>query len=211
MTETKTLSAAELASIVAEALKGKSVRATALKQGDSYISATWTQPNTFREVTFIGFGRSKDTLSVGIPQLKTLTALDKFYFVSGGEELVADGRTAGNVFVGEGSGHRMTFFERMVATTAVIEAPTETIESDPHVEAVIEDMIGEGLLPAESTEVGEAVLADIREEIEAEHAEVVADTHTETFGEKMKRLKAEKAARLAAEAAAIEAQIEAAV
>jgi hypothetical protein len=199
-TTEKTLSAAELASIVAEALKGKSVRATALKAGDSYIAATWTQPKRYAEVTFIGFGRSKDALSAGIPQLKTLTALDKFYLLIGGEEVVADGRTAGNVFVGEGAGHRITFFERLVSTAPVIEAP---VESDSLVETVIEDMIGEGLLPAEGTLETETA-AHGGDDVTGEGAgEVVAEAEVV-----IKETKAQRKARKAAEAAAaIEAQI----
>jgi hypothetical protein len=59
---------------------------------------------------FVGFGKSRDALVDAIPQLKSLTGEDKFFIRRGDEDLVADGRIAGNVFLGEGdSAVRVTF------------------------------------------------------------------------------------------------------
>jgi hypothetical protein len=93
-----------------ESNKGPSVRATALVVGTDYIMATWTKPDrTHQLVKFLGFD-SINAPVTPIPQLKTLTVDSKFYFQNGDELIVADGRTAGNVFTGEGAGHRVTFF-----------------------------------------------------------------------------------------------------
>ena len=113
--------------------KGKSVRATALVVGTAYVMTTWTKPEkTDTLVTFRGFGSTFKPEA--IPQLKTLTVDSKFYFQSGDDLIAADGRVAGNVFVGEGAGHRVTFFEvaadgeaapSEVAVAATTEAPVE--------------------------------------------------------------------------------------
>lgn len=109
--------------------KGKSVRATALVIGTEYIMATWTKERTFRKVKFLGFDSFLAPVTP-IPQLKTLTVDNKFYFVDGDELIEADGRNSGNVFTGEGAGHRVTFFA--VAT----DAAAETVEaSEAPVEA----------------------------------------------------------------------------
>ena len=114
------------ASDAALAQKGKVVRATGLKAGTTYVMSVWNTPKVYSVVTFIGFGRSKDALLASIPQLKTLTVNDKFFFRSGDETLVADGRCPGNVFIGEGAGLRCTFFELLNATTAAVTAQPET-------------------------------------------------------------------------------------
>ena len=87
---------------------GTSVRATALVIGTEYMMTTWTKERTRRKVKFMGFGSFLAPVTP-IPQLKTLTAESKFYFIDGDDMLVADGRVAGNVFIGEGTGHRVTF------------------------------------------------------------------------------------------------------
>lgn len=117
--------------------KGPSVRATALVPGTEYVMARWTKPNkTFETVRFLGFGSIN--APEAIPQLKTITVDSKFYFAKGDELLVADGRVAGNVFIGEGAGHRVTFFA--VANTATtepltIEGECEDITAQAQIEA----------------------------------------------------------------------------
>ena len=112
--------------------KGKSVRATSLKVGTQYVMTTWTKPaKTDAIVTFLGFN-STTAETAEIPQLKRLTVDDKFYFGSGETQLVADGRVPGNVFIGEGAGHRVTFFELGGAAPAAEvteEAPVATEEA----------------------------------------------------------------------------------
>jgi hypothetical protein len=92
-----------------ESNKGPSVRATSLVVGTEYIMATWTKPKTFQLVKFLGFDSINAPVSP-IPQLKGMSADSKFFFSNGDELIVADGRTPGNVFTGEGAGHRVTFF-----------------------------------------------------------------------------------------------------
>ena len=137
-----TLTAAQIASAAAEANKGKSVRATALKPGSAYVMARWTAPKLYAEVTFIGFGTDLNALGAPGMQLKQITAAHKFAFRSGDETLVADGRCAGNVFIGEGAGVRCTFFEQLVSTVAVTAQPEEqapvATPAEGEAEAVIE-------------------------------------------------------------------------
>jgi hypothetical protein len=127
--------------------KGKSVRATALVVGTAYVMTTWTKPEkTDTLVTFRGFGSTFKPES--IPQLKTLTEASKFYFQIGEDLVSADGRVAGNVFYGEGAGHRVTFFEVAadgeaapieVAAAATTEAPVEG--SQETIEAPVEEVV----------------------------------------------------------------------
>ena len=104
--------------------KGKSVRATSLKVGTEYVMTAWTKPaKTDTVVTFLGFGSTAEPQP--IPQLKTLTPDSKFYFGSNGETIVADGRFAGNVFTGEGTGHRVTFFETAATYVDIAGGPLD--------------------------------------------------------------------------------------
>jgi hypothetical protein len=107
------------ASVAALALKGRVTRATHLKAGTAYIMREWHKEPVYSEIVFVGFGKSRDALVDAIPQLKSLTGEDKFFIRRGDEDLVADGRIAGNVFLGEGdSAVRVTF-------SALISAETE--------------------------------------------------------------------------------------
>ena len=117
------------ASAAAEALKGKSVRATNLKIGTRYIMSQWHAPKTHTEVVFTGFGTAPDALLPAILQLKQLTPAHKFFFQAGDEQLVADGRTPGNVFIGEGAGVRCTFFELLGAEAPAVETPAAPAEA----------------------------------------------------------------------------------
>lgn len=124
-TDSNTVTIENTASIAAEALKGRVTRATHLKAGTSYIMREWHKVPVYSQVTFIGFGKSIDALVESIPQLKVLTVEDKFFLNRDGETLVADGRTAGNVFLGEGdAGVRVTFSALLGAEPEVkVEAP----------------------------------------------------------------------------------------
>ena len=104
--------------------KGKSVRATSLVAGNDYVMCSWLKERTYRQVRFLGYMSSFEPVTP-IPQLKGMTVDNKFYFQSGDELLVADGRTPGNLFMGEGAGHRVTFSE--VGGAAASETPAETL------------------------------------------------------------------------------------
>ena len=224
------------ASNTALAQKGKSVRATSLRIGDSYVMAHWFPVKTYEQVRFAGFGRSRDAVSAAIPQLKSLTALDKFYFVaSDGSEIIGDGRQQGNVFMGEGAGHRVTFFELLNSTTAIEATPDVTSEQtaaaiadigaelaalEPnaligdiavHIQGPLQDSghISELVITEAPAEIVDYTLLQPQDEAPVE--EVVEAAPVESFGHKMARLNREKkaaAAAAAAEAAAaVEAQI----
>jgi hypothetical protein len=114
--------------------KGKSVRATQLVAGTDYVMGTWTKERTFETVRFLGFGSIN--APEAIPQLKTMTANSKFFFQKGDELLVADGRNAGSVFIGEGDGHRVTFF----AVSAEAAAPEPVAVTEAAAEEQIEEV-----------------------------------------------------------------------
>jgi hypothetical protein len=102
------------------ALKGQSIRATQLKPGDDYVAMLTTKPaKTHLAVKFIGFGKARDAL-VAIPQLKTLTDADKFWLRdSEGNEIEAYGAPGAVLYKAGDTEVRMTFFAKLVNTTAL--------------------------------------------------------------------------------------------
>jgi hypothetical protein len=137
------------ASTAAAALRGKVTRATHLKVGTTYIMRAWHNTPVYSEVVFVGFGKSIDALNETIPQLKSITGEDHFYFTSGDEQVVADGRKPGALFIGaDDDAVRVTFSallgaeaevavaepvapkaKRVRKAKAVVEAPAETVEA----------------------------------------------------------------------------------
>jgi hypothetical protein len=124
----------------------KSVRVTALKIGGRYIMSAWTKPEkTLTNVVFLGYNSINAPIAE-IPQLKSITAESKFFFQNGEELIVADGRNSGAIFIGDGAGCRVTFFEALESLASL-----ENLDTELKAVAAIYKVVDEALLDLNST------------------------------------------------------------